>query len=60
MKNRFPVVIELTEKEINIIIMAMSASQVPMDIQKDTFELVERIRAIKAFAYREAIPDEAT
>jgi len=38
--------VALSERELRLIIMAMSASQVPMDIQKETFELVAKLRNV--------------
>jgi len=38
--------LHVTIRELKIVIMAMSASQVPMDVQKETFELVSRFRNI--------------
>jgi len=38
--------VELTHREMNLIIMAMSASQVPVDLQKEVFELVQKFRTI--------------
>lgn len=36
--------IELTARELELVIMAMSASQVPMDLQKEAFELVQKLK----------------
>lgn len=36
--------LHLSTREMKLIIMAMSASQVPLDMQKETFELVQKLR----------------
>lgn len=36
--------IQLSARELVLVIMAMSASNVPMNLQKETFELVQRFR----------------
>jgi hypothetical protein len=36
--------VPLTEREVKLTILAMSASQVPIDVQKEVFELVQKYK----------------
>lgn len=38
--------LHLSTRELNIVIMAMSASQVPMHVQEEAFELIEKLRRV--------------
>jgi hypothetical protein len=42
--------IELTKQELNLIIIGMAGCMYPMNLQKDAFDLVMKLRDIKEIA----------